>query len=100
MTVIHQCLMALGELRAERRYRREEKSSVEVKLFIREENGLCGLFALEWLTGNILDIWQVEMFTGERKLLGRVTLRHFDGQELSVAIIVSGFVKGYLRMEE
>lgn len=100
MTIIQQCLVALGELKAERRHRKEEDGNAEVKLFIREDGGLCGLFALEWLTGNILDIWQIEMFTGERKLLGRITLRHFKNQELSTAIIIAGFVKAYLRMEE
>ena len=65
-------LMKLGELTAERRHRKENETSVEVRY--RD-------FILSWQVGNYLDIYassDCEPFETEKTFLARIDVAQFD----------------------
>lgn len=77
-------MMALGELRAERRHRKEEENDVTVDLF----SG----YNMRWHPGNTLDIYFGTL------QLGTLRLNTFNVHGRYVAMAILGIVVGHMKL--
>ena len=84
-------LMALGELTAERRHRKEEEKYVEVTL-VGPYRPTNYVYQLRWLTGNRI---QIVYGYSQPLVIGEIPLQGYGGFGPAIALAIQGVIEGH-----